>query len=111
MTIPSLRKERGDATDPSNKAALDIVKKASSQGAVVAAICHGGWVLASADVVRGKKLTSYKNISDDLINAGAKWVDEEVVVDGGLVTSRTPADLPAFCRAMINVMKLAKVTA
>ncbi|HEY9678332.1 MAG TPA: type 1 glutamine amidotransferase domain-containing protein [Drouetiella sp.] len=94
-----------------NKAALEIVKKTVSQGAVVGAICHGGWVLASADVVRGKKVTSYKNISDDLIHAGAKWVDEEVVVDGGLVTSRTPADLPAFCREMVNAMKLAKVGA
>lgn len=94
-----------------NKAALEIVKKAAQQGAVVSAICHGGWVLASADVVRGKKVTSYKNISDDLINAGAKWEDAEVVVDGSMVTSRTPADLPAFCREMIKIMALAKVTA
>jgi protease I len=92
-----------------NKAALEIVRKARQQGAVVAAICHGGWVLSSADVVRGKKVTSYKNIADDLINAGAKWVDEEVVVDDGLVTSRTPADLPAFCRELIKVLKKAKV--
>lgn len=92
-----------------NQAALEIVRKASKEGAVIGAICHGGWVLASADVVNGKTVTSYKNISDDLKNAGAKWVDQEVVVDGGLVTSRTPADLPAFCREAIKAMKATKV--
>lgn len=92
-----------------NQAALDIVRKASKEGAVIGAICHGPWVLASADVVNGKTVTSYKNISDDLKNAGAKWVDQEVVVDGGLVTSRTPADLPAFCREAIKAMKATRV--
>src|SRR5579883_1817898 len=88
-----------------NPSALEIVRKAIKTGAVVAAICHGGWVLASADVIKGKKITSYKNIKDDLVNAGAHWVDQEVVVDSGLITSRTPADLPAFCRAMIHAMQ------
>lgn len=87
-----------------NKAALDIVRKAMKEGAVVAAICHAGWVLASAEVVRGKKLTSYKNIKDDLVNAGAEWVDEEVVVDGNLITSRNPDDLPAFGRELVRAM-------
>lgn len=94
-----------------NKAALEIVRKTLKEGSVVAAICHAGWVLASADVVNGKTVTSFKNIADDLKNAGAKWVDQEVVVDGGLVTSRTPADLPAFCREAIKLVKSAKVTA
>lgn len=92
-----------------NQAALDIVKKAMKEGAVVAAICHAGWVLTSADVVRGKKLTSYKNIKDDLVNAGADWADLEVVVDDNLITSRTPADLPAFCREIVRA--LSKVAA
>lgn len=89
-----------------NAAALEIVRKAMKEGAVVAAICHAGWVLVSADVVRGKKLTSVKNIKDDLTNAGAQWSDEEVVVDGNLVTSRTPADLPAFMRSVVKVMSV-----
>lgn len=92
-----------------SKSALDIVKKAAKNKAVVAAICHGPWVLASADIIKGKKVTSYKNIKDDLINAGANWSDEEVVVDDNIVTSRTPADLPAFCRATIKQLQLAKV--
>ncbi|SRR5579885_1054776 len=92
-----------------NQAALDIVRATLKNGGVVGAICHGPWVLASADVVKGKKLTSYKNIRHDLINAGATWVDEEVVVDGNLITSRTPADLPAFTRSAIKQMQLSKV--
>ena len=92
-----------------DKAALEIVRKAMSSGNIVAAICHAGWVLASADVVRGKTVTSFVNIKDDLIHAGAKWVDEEVVVDGNLVTSRKPADLPAFCRETIKLMAKTKV--
>lgn len=62
----------------------------------VAAICHGPWLLIDAGVVRGRNLTSYRSLQTDLLNAGAEWVDEEVVVDNGLVTSRTPDDLPAF---------------
>ena len=79
-----------------NQAALDIVRKTNKQGAVVAAICHGGWVLASADVVKGKTVTSYKAIKDDMIHAGANWIDKEVVADGNIITSRMPDDIPAF---------------
>lgn len=83
-----------------NQAALEIVRNACKANVPVGAICHAGWVLASANVVNGKKLTSYPAIKDDLIHAGAQWQDAEVVVDGNLVTSRTPADLPAFCREL-----------
>lgn len=68
----------------------------------VAAICHGGWILADADVLRGRRITSYPSLKTDLRNAGAEWVDEEVVVDQGLVTSRTPDDLPAFNAKLIE---------
>ena len=68
----------------------------------VAAICHGPWMLVEADVVRGRELTSYSSIKTDLINAGAKWTDEEVVVDKGLVTSRSPADMDAFIDKMLE---------
>lgn len=91
-----------------NVSALNTVRNAHKRGAMVSAICHGGWVLASAQVVKGKTVTSYPAIKDDLIHAGATWVDKEVVVDGNLVTSRTPADLPAFSRAMIDVMSKVK---
>ncbi|PWS28126.1 protease [Pedobacter yonginense] len=76
--------------------ALNFVKAFFEAGKPVAAICHGPQTLINADVVKGRKMTSVKNISQDLINAGADWSDEEVVVDQGLVTSRTPEDLPAF---------------
>ena len=79
-----------------NEDALSFVKAFFEAGKPVAAICHGPQVLINAGVVEGRKLTSVKNISQDLINAGADWSDEEVVVDQGLVTSRTPEDLPAF---------------
>ncbi|WP_025142128.1 type 1 glutamine amidotransferase domain-containing protein [Pedobacter jeongneungensis] len=79
-----------------NEDALAFVKTFFADGKPVAAICHGPQTLINADVVQGRKLTSVKNISQDLINAGAIWSDEEVVVDQGLVTSRTPKDLPAF---------------
>lgn len=81
-----------------------LVREANEQNKVVAAICHAGWVLASADVVRGKTVTCTPNIKDDMVNAGAEYVDEEVVVDGNLVTSRNPFDLPAFCREIIKAM-------
>ncbi len=71
-------------------------------GKPVAAICHGPWLLVEADVVRGRRMTSYNSIQADLKNAGADWVDEEVVVDQGLVTSRNPDDIPAFNRKMVE---------
>ena len=86
-----------------NDAVLTIVRKAVQANNIVAAICHGGWVLVSADVIQGRKVTAYKAIKDDMVNAGGQWLDEEVVVDGPIVTSRTPADLPAFCRAILKV--------
>ena len=83
----------------------EFVKKMSDKGKVVAAICHGGWVLASAGVLKGKKATCFSAIKDDVVNAGATFLDQEVVVDGNLVTSRNPYDLPAFCRETINLLK------
>jgi protease I len=77
---------------------LKLVREMDQAGKVVAAICHAGWVLCSADILRGRKATCFKAIKDDLIHAGAKYVDGEVVVDGNLITSRVPTDLPAFCR-------------
>jgi len=72
------------------------------QGKLVASICHGGWVLVSAHLLKGKKATCFSAIKDDLINAGARFYDKEVVVDGNLITSRNPYDLPAFCREIIT---------
>ncbi|MDE3179177.1 MAG: type 1 glutamine amidotransferase [Acidobacteriota bacterium] len=77
---------------------LRLVQEMNSSGRIVAAICHAGWVLASADILRGRKATSFKAIKDDMIHAGAIYSDSEVVVDGNLITSRMPSDLPAFCR-------------
>jgi protease I len=76
--------------------AVAFVKAVFEAGKPVAAICHAPWVLAEADVVRGRRMTSFPSLQTDLRNAGAEWVDEEVVVDGNLVTSRNPDDLPAF---------------
>lgn len=84
---------------------VQLVKNLYDDGKVVAAICHAGWMLASAKILAGKKVTSFFAIKDDLVHAGAEWVDQEVVVDGNLITSRTPDDLPAFMRAVIAVMK------
>jgi len=72
------------------------------QAKPVAVICHGPWTLIEADVVRGRKLTSWPSLQTDLRNAGANWVDEEVVVDQGLVSSRKPDDLPAFCAKLVE---------
>ncbi len=74
-------------------------------GKVVAAICHAGWMLASAGIIAGRTVTSFFAIKDDLVNAGARWVDQEVVVDGNLITSRMPDDLPAFMRAIIKALQ------
>jgi protease I len=85
-------------------AMVKLVREASEQGKVVAAICHAGWMLASADILRGKEATCFFAIKDDLVNAGARYVDAEVVRDGNLITSRVPADLPAFCRTIIAAL-------
>jgi protease I len=85
-----------------NKQAIQFVRSFFEQKKPVAAICHGPWVLAEADVVKGRKMTSYHSIQTDLKNAGANWVDQEVVVDEGLVTSRNPDDLPAFNRKLVE---------
>jgi protease I len=77
---------------------LRLVREMDRMGKVVAAICHAGWVLCSADIVRGRTVTCFKAIKDDMIHAGGKYVDEEVAVDGNLISSRMPTDLPAFCR-------------
>jgi protease I len=88
-------------------AMVKLVKDASQQGKVVASICHAAWVLCSAGIVRGKAATCYHSIKDDLVNAGARYVDQEVVVDGHLITSREPKDLPAFCREIIRALEKA----
>jgi protease I len=82
--------------------AVRFVRDFFEQGKPVGVICHGGWTLVEADVVRGRKVTSYPSIKTDLRNAGAQWVDEEVVVDRGLVSSRWPDDLPAFNAKLIE---------
>lgn len=84
---------------------LDFVRDINAQGKLVAAICHAGWVLASADIIRGKKVTGYYSIKDDLTNAGAQFIDAEVVVDGNLITSRNPFDLPAFTGQIVQLLK------
>jgi protease I len=86
-------------------AMVELVRQAAKQGKVVAAICHGGWMLASAGVLKGRKATCYRAIRDDLVNAGAEYLDREVVRDGNLITSRFPDDLPAFCRTIIEALK------
>jgi len=86
-------------------AMLKLVKDCFNRGKVVAAICHAGWVLVSAGILKGKKATCVSAIKDDVVNAGANYVDQEVVRDGHLITSRTPDDLPAFCREIIAAME------
>ena len=87
-----------------NPAMVGLVRDAYHQGKVVAAICHAGWMLVSADIVRSKRLTSFISIKDDMVNAGANWVDETVVRDGNLITSRVPPDLPFFCKEIISTL-------
>jgi protease I len=82
--------------------AVALTRAFFDQHKPVGVICHGGWILTDADVVRGRTLTSYPSLRTDLRNAGATWVDEEVVVDAGLVSSRTPADLPAFNAKLVE---------
>ncbi|MFZ5569259.1 MAG: type 1 glutamine amidotransferase domain-containing protein [Thermodesulfobacteriota bacterium] len=86
-------------------AMVALVKEIHDAGKPVAAICHAGWMLASAKILKGRTVTSFFAIRDDLINAGAEWIDREVVVDGNLITSRQPEDLPAFMRAFIAALR------
>lgn len=87
------------------KEVCDFVKNIFFQEKLVAAICHGGWVLVSSRILKGKKVTGFYAIKDDLVNAGAEFFDKEVIVDRNLVTSRNPYDLPEFCKEIIKFLK------
>jgi protease I len=84
------------------KATVDFVREMDKLNKPVAAICHGGWMLASACNLKGKKVTSFFSIKDDMVHAGAEYVDEEVVVSGNIITSRNPNDLPVFLKTIIE---------
>ena len=90
---------RGDA------AMVDLTRSVFAAGKPVAAICHAGWMLAEADVVRGRTVTSWPTIKTDLINAGANWVDQEVAEDGNLITSRKPDDLESFSKTLLSQLE------
>ena len=81
---------------------VNLVHEMNVLGKLIASICHGGWLLCSAGILRNRRATSFFAIKDDMVNAGARWVDEPVVVDGNLITSRIPEDLPDFCRAILH---------
>ena len=83
----------------------NFIKDMNREGKLIAAICHAGWVLVSAGILKGKKATCFYAIKDDIINAGAQFIDKEVVVDGNLITSRNPYDLPYFCKEIIKFLK------
>ncbi len=85
-----------------NLKAIEFVDGFCKTQKPIAAICHGPWTLIETGYVKGKKMTSFSSIKTDLLNAGANWIDEEVVVDQGLITSRSPKDLPAFCQKMVE---------
>jgi protease I len=88
-----------------NSDAVSFVKAMADSGKPIAAICHGPWTLVEAGAVKGRTITSWPSLKTDITNAGGKWVDEEVVTDRGIVTSRKPADIPAFNRKMIEEFK------
>jgi protease I len=88
-----------------NSGLVKIVRKAYEKGKVIAAVCHGPQMLIEADILRGKKATCWKSVATDLKNAGATYIDVPVVVDGRMVTSRSPADLPMFCKESIKFLK------
>jgi len=88
-----------------HKAMVDLVKRADEMGRVIAAVCHGPQLLAAAGIVRGRRLTSWPAVANELEAAGAEWVDEAVVRDGNLITSRKPADLPRFNKAIIEALR------
>jgi len=87
-----------------SKEMIEFVSDAHKKGKIIAAICHGPWMLASARAVKDREVTAFYSIKDDLVNAGARFVDSEVVCDGNLITSRSPQDLPAFCREIISAL-------
>ena len=82
-----------------------LVREVFRAGKTVASICHGAWLLCSAEVLEGRKATCFHAVADDVRHAGARYVDEECVVDGNLITSRKPEDLPAFCAALIRALQ------
>jgi protease I len=90
---------------------IDLVKKFHSAGKTIAAICHGPQVLISAEIVKGKRMTSWPSVAVDLKNAGANWVDEAVVIDGQFITSRKPGDIPQFTKAVIEALEKAPAMA
>ncbi len=87
-----------------DESAQKLVRDAAAANKPIAVICHGGWLLISAGLVKGKRMTSWPSLTDDLKNAGADWVDQEVVVDGQLISSRKPDDIPAFSQALIQAL-------
>ena len=94
-----------------SSAMVALVRQANEQGKLIAAICHAGWMLCSANVIRGRVVTGFRSIKDDMVNAGGVWRDEECVRDGNLITSRTPDDLPAFLRTIVQVLRETRVPA
>jgi len=117
-TFDSIRVEDYDAillpggvvnsdTIRTDEMAQELVRDAARASKTIAVICHGGWLLISADLVKGKRMTSWPSLTDDLKNAGANWVDEQVVVDGNLISSRKPDDIPAFSQALIDALAAA----
>jgi len=84
---------------------IRFIRQCAEADALLAAICHGGWMLCCTDALRGRRATSFIAIKHDMINAGAEWVDEECVVDGHVITARKPDDLPAFCKAIIEKLR------
>ena len=92
-------------------AMVNLVREAHAQSRLVAAIGHAGWLLCSANIVRGRRVTSAKSIKDDMVNAGGIWIDDEVVRDGSIITSRRPSDLPAFSRTIVDALQSSRAIA